>query len=180
MKFFEWDEDQRADVEAAPPCSSDVLFHRDSGVVRGARVLEEESGRTLYATTRYCLFWLENDAAGHVQRVTCIDAREAEPLFWSHYYSYPDDLVQRAHACFRPGESVSVAFQTFTQRRLPPPTFKVIATRHGRDKREYTLRHFPPLRAALLHLDVSADERIETMRLLIGQEAQRHTTQDGR
>ena len=180
MAAFQWDEHQRARLLAAPPCSRDALFHRDFGVVRGARLLAEEPARALYATQGYALFWVEMGGDGQVDRVNCLDASDAEPLFWSYYYAYPEAVVKKAQSCFRPGESVSLAFQTFMQNRLAPPAFKVLDAKQGVERRAYVLRHFPPLRAALLHLDVGPDERIKAMRLLVGAEASAQRAQAGR
>lgn len=179
MGFFEWNEQQKANVLAAPPCSVDDLFHRDFGVVRGARVLKEESDRTLFATNSYCLFWLEADENGQVHRITCLDADVAEPLFWTYYYAFPTELIEKAKSCFQSGVSVTLAFQAFTQNRLAPPAFKVIDTADGLERREYVLRHFPPLRAAFLHLDVGSDEHIQAMRLLVGEDANTHRAKAG-
>ena len=168
--FSEWNQQLRTHLIESPPCSRDDLFHRDFGVVRGARLLVEEAERSLYVTLSYQLFWLHVEGA-QVVSIECLDAAESESLFWHYYYDFPVGLIQKAESCFTLGATLPVAFQNYNGNALAPPKANIIHSDDVFERRVYTLRHFPPLRAAFLQVDVGPDENILSTRLLTGEKA---------
>jgi hypothetical protein len=170
MVFLVWNEQQKAKLIASPPCLFGDLFSRDFGVVRGARLLAKESDRALYVTLSYNLFWLHIEGS-RVVAINCLDEVESELLFFLHYYDFPADLIRKAHCCFAPGSTVPLAFQNYKGNKLAPPKATVIPSNGANERRIYTLRQSPPLRAAFLQLEIGRDECILSTRVLIGDEA---------
>ena len=170
MGFSVWNEQQKAKLLASAPCPFGDLFSRDFGVVRGARLLAKESERSLYVTLSYNLFWLHIEGS-RVVAIHCLDEVESESLFYLHYYDFPEDLIRKAHCSFACGATVPLAFQNYKGNKLAPPKATVIPSDGANERRIYTLRQSPPLRAAFLQLEIGPDECIVSTRVLIGEEA---------
>ena len=144
----------------ATPCTPDDLFHRDFGVVRGSRILTKVEERSLYVTLQYCLFWLGN----RVLSVDCLDASEGELLFWRWFMIFPQRCANEHWIASQLGLGFG---GVSTVPRTTPPCTRI--HRDGFfDTRVYTLRHFSPLRAAYLQLGVDEQQRIESIHILIG------------
>ena len=137
----------------AVPCPPDELFHRDGGLLRGARLVAREEGRSLYVSHTEQVFWAYGDP--HlIRRIECLEGRRAANTLETYTWALPQAVLETLRSALTPGAALEATLSDLRGLRAHLLTRRRRAD--GAAERDYLLIQALPPRRAILHVAIDA------------------------